>query len=178
MLGRGIALEDAPELSGLSELIGPKAYSGFDDLSGAPYHDLYPGRKEEVRKALLNPPRSDEEILMPIAGEPVIGDPDLGRVAVDPILYDDTVTGTVEADEAGYVLLMIPYEDGWELQIDGERAEIQRGDLGFIAWKQSEGKHDFSLRFTPPGLRAGLAAGGIGWLIYAAWLMVCRKKKR
>ncbi len=172
LLGRGIALKDAPELKDLNELMEPKAYSGYDDygIEGT-FYDTYPGRREEVKTALREHASGSDSLLLPLPGEPVISDPDIGRVITDPIRYDDTITGTVEALQDGYVLFMIPYEEGWTLTVDGERAKLLRGDLGFLAWNAPSGSHTFRLHFTPPGLIPGMRAGMICWAVYLLWIV-------
>ena len=53
-------------------------------------------------------------------------------VTLDAPQKDSVVTGSVHAEADGYALFMIPYEKGWSLTIDGEKAELLRGDIGFL----------------------------------------------
>lgn len=75
---------------------------------------------------------------------------------------------------------MIPYEDGWELTIDGEEAELLRGDIGFLACEVPEGDHTLELTFHAPGLMEGAAGSAACW---AAFAILCaapgiRKKRK
>ena len=79
---------------------------------------------------------------------------------------DSHVTGTVDAKADGYVMCMIPYEKGWTVTVDGEETEILKGDIGFLAFKVAEGEHQIELIYQVPGLRSGMIAGGVCWIVY------------
>lgn len=79
---------------------------------------------------------------------------------------DSHVTGTVDAKADGYVMCMIPYEKGWTVTVDGEETEILKGDIGFLAFKVAEGEHQIELTYQVPGLRSGMIAGGVCWIVY------------
>ena len=71
---------------------------------------------------------------------------------------DSCITGTVSARADGYVLCMIPYENGWTVSVDGEEVETEKGDLGFLAFPVKEGEHQLTITFHAPGLKAGAGA--------------------
>lgn len=83
---------------------------------------------------------------------------------------DSYVTGTISAQTDGYVLCMIPYEKGWSVKVDGQETNIQRGDLGFLAFAVTQGEHDLELSFTAPGLKAGILVSIICWGVYLSLL--------
>ena len=91
-------------------------------------------------------------------------------VTLDAPQKDSVVTGSVHAEADGYALFMIPYEKGWSLTIDGERAELLRGDIGFLACEVPEGDHTILLTFEAPGLKAGT----IGSVLF--WILVCTEQ--
>ena len=100
-------------------------------------------------------------------------------VTLDAPEKDSRITGSIHAENEGYALFMIPYEDGWELTIDGEEAELLRGDIGFLACEVPEGDHTLELTFHAPGLMEGAAGSAACW---AAFAILCVtpgiKKKR
>lgn len=99
-------------------------------------------------------------------------------VTLDAPQKDSVVTGSVHAEADGYALFMIPYEKGWSLTIDGEKAELLRGDIGFLACEVSEGDHTILLTFEAPGLKAGTIGSVLFWILFAqSRLLIIRKNK-
>ena len=99
-------------------------------------------------------------------------------VTLDAPQKDSVVTGSVHAEEDGYALFMIPYEKGWSLTIDGEKAELLRGDIGFLACEVPEGDHTILLTFEAPGLKAGTIGSVLFWILFAqSRLLIIRKNK-
>ncbi len=83
-----------------------------------------------------------------------------------------TVTGTVETQEDGYVMLAVPYMKGWSLEVDGEKADIIKGDFQFISFKCSAGSHTFTASYQAPGLKAGMYLTIVSALLWALVLLV------
>ena len=99
-------------------------------------------------------------------------------VTLDAPQKDSVVTGSVHAEADGYALFMIPYEKGWSLPIDGEKAELLRGDIGFLACEVPEGDHTILLTFEAPGLKAGTIGSVLFWILFAqSRLLIIRKNK-
>lgn len=92
---------------------------------------------------------------------------------------DSHVTGTVEAKTDGYVMCMIPCEKGWTVTVDGEKTEVLHGDIGFLAFKVAKGEHQIELTYQVPGMKYGIAAGGVCWILYLGIVVFAgyRKKK-
>lgn len=99
-------------------------------------------------------------------------------VTLDAPQKDSVVTGSVHAEADGYALFMIPYEKGWSLTIDGEKAELLRGDIGFLACEVPEGDHTILLTFEASGLKAGTIGSVLFWILFAqSRLLIIRKNK-
>lgn len=99
-------------------------------------------------------------------------------VTLDAPQKDSVVTGSVHAEADGYALFMIPYEKGWSLTIDGEKAELLRGDIGFLACEVPEGDHTILLTFEAPGLKAGTIGSVLFWILFAqSRFLIIRKNK-
>lgn len=93
---------------------------------------------------------------------------------------DSYLTGTVSAQTDGYVMCMIPYENGWSVTIDGEKADTERGDLGFLTFPVSAGEHELLLSFTAPGLKNGAVVSVVCWILYVLlfWTKWGKSKKK
>ena len=59
-----------------------------------------------------------------------------------------------------YVMISIPYSEGWTAYLDGEEAEILKADEAFMAVKVPKGKHILMLYFFTPYLITGLVISG------------------
>ena len=71
--------------------------------------------------------------------------------------YDSThVNGTIDVKEDGLLFTSIPYDDNWQLYVDGEEQEIIPLWNGtFLAAELSRGSHSIELIYRQRGLLAG-----------------------
>ena len=65
------------------------------------------------------------------------------------------LTGKVDAKEAGTLMLTIPYDEGWEIQVDGETVEAFKIGGALIGIDLDAGEHTITMKYTPPGLWMG-----------------------
>ena len=93
---------------------------------------------------------------------------DHAKITLQAPERDSLVTGTVEAEQDGVLMLAIPYQDGWSVYLDGEKQPLIRGDFGFLSIEVPEGTHELKAEFEAPMFKASLlitiAAAGL-WLI-------------
>lgn len=87
----------------------------------------------------------------------------LGLKHPDTGLYQDgnTLRTSVNMEEDGYILIMVPYSDGWTATVDGQDAKILRADRAFMAFKLSKGQHDIKLKYHTPYLTIGLTGASL-----------------
>lgn len=67
------------------------------------------------------------------------------------------------------VFFSVPYEDGWAATVNGEKAEIVKANVGFMAVKCPAGKADIRFDYRTPGLKNGAwisLAGAGAFLLY------------
>ena len=62
----------------------------------------------------------------------------------------DVLKGTVTCS-SGYLVTSIPYENGYELYVDGKRQKIEIVNKAFIGSKITSGTHLIVLKFKAPG---------------------------
>lgn len=65
------------------------------------------------------------------------------------------LSGTIHVDEAGTLLLTIPYDDGWKVLVDGVETETYRVGGALMGLDLEPGDHEISMTFTPAGLWSG-----------------------
>lgn len=81
---------------------------------------------------------------------------------------NDTVKGTVDNDEDTLLYFSILNNAGWHVYVDGKKVDkIKNVNLAFTGMKVSKGKHQVTLEYDYPGLKAGIAVSlvGIGLLV-------------
>ncbi len=67
----------------------------------------------------------------------------------------NAVSGSIRAGQAGTLLLTIPYDEGWEITVDGEKAQAYRVGTALTGIDLAEGDHAIAMRYTPDGLWPG-----------------------
>lgn len=88
----------------------------------------------------------------------------------------DVVRGSILANQDGYLITSIPYDENFTLKIDGEETRIQKVNTAFLGAKIKKGEHQIELSYEAPGKRAGLGISLTGILL--AGIGRVRKKRR
>ena len=83
------------------------------------------------------------------------------------------IRGVLSLQEAGPVLTSIPYDDGWEIWVDGERAEPKMFAGTFLALEVPAGEHEIFFSYISRKFRKGIAVFLI--TAVAAWLYFRRQ---
>ena len=83
-------------------------------------------------------------------------------------LWDTSLTGSVEAKEAGTLFTSIPYDEGWTVTVDGEAAETESFDNTFLCLDLPAGSHVIMFRYHVPGLTEGIMISVSSLLLLAA----------
>ena len=96
---------------------------------------------------------------------------------VPSMVRDGVVEGTYTASGNDALLLTIPYDVGWKIEVDGVSAEAEEVN-GLTKIPMTAGEHRLSMRYTTPGLRLGLAVSTAALVGFVAWRLVVRKLKR
>ena len=89
-------------------------------------------------------------------------------------------TAEITADSDNLVFFSVPYEDGWSAKVNGETADIEIVDTGFMAVPVTAGENTIEFSYETPGLKAGALISLAGVLIFAAYMTggyLLRKKK-
>ena len=97
--------------------------------------------------------------------------------ALDVKSFSDTeINGTINAGYDGYIYTSIPYDEGWNVYIDGKKADkIEIGGCQLGA-KIKQGKHEIRLKYTPKGFKAGALISGVTALALLLVLLLRKTK--
>ncbi|MBQ1518976.1 MAG: YfhO family protein [Ruminococcus sp.] len=93
---------------------------------------------------------------------------------------DTEICGTVDVKQDGVLFLSIPYEKGWSVYIDGQKAETFRLMQSMLGAKVSQGHHDIRIRYIPEGLITGVccSSAALALFILFAFMDLFRKKRK
>jgi uncharacterized membrane protein YfhO len=83
---------------------------------------------------------------------------------------DFTFNSSYDVDK--FVVLTIPYDDGWTLKATDSNGvttqkKIYKGQGGFISFVAESGDYSYSLSYVTPGLQLGIASLGAGMFLFA-----------
>ncbi len=83
---------------------------------------------------------------------------------LENVQMDSThISGTLKLEEAGRLILSVPYEEGWTVQIDGENAEPEQFGDALMAFDLEAGEHTIQMHYVPEGRNIGIlvSAGSV-----------------
>ncbi len=84
--------------------------------------------------------------------------------------WDETkgnlISGKIQVQNTGYFITSIPYDDGFEIFVDGKRAKPERVNKAFLGCSIKKGEHQIEIIYHAPGLALGKAAACIGLLFF------------
>nr|MCR5033521.1 YfhO family protein [Lachnospiraceae bacterium] len=90
---------------------------------------------------------------------------------------EQSLSGTVELEETGKLVLSVPDDRGWTLWVDGSKTEKETFMGSFLSVTLPAGKHEITIRYETPGRMAGLAATLVSLLMtLLIWLLQRRKQ--
>lgn len=94
------------------------------------------------------------------------------------VMKDGNVTGKVISNENYNILFTsIPYEDGWEIYIDGEKTDkISLLNGAFLGAKIPFGQHEIDIKYRDKWFERGSILSGLGFLFLCLVVCIDRKK--
>lgn len=104
---------------------------------------------------------------------------ELAESQLENVVVDgNSVTGEVDAQEAGTLLLTIPYDESWTIYVDGEKTEFSCVGGALIGVHLEEGEHSIEMRYTPSGLWIGSGLTLLSALLFLITMFWEKKRKR
>lgn len=87
---------------------------------------------------------------------------DLSETSLENTVIDtNTITGTISLNEPKILCFAIPYSDGWEAYVDGQKVKLYRTNKMYMGLELSTGHHSVQLVYHTPLLKLG------------SWITVC-----
>lgn len=89
----------------------------------------------------------------------------------------NTVKGTINNKENGFLVLNIPYNKGWSAKINGKNVELKRMNGILTGLYLEKGNHDIELTFLPRGLKLGFIISLITLLLSLIYFFKTREQR-
>lgn len=99
---------------------------------------------------------------------------------VPPVFEDGRIEGEYTAKDDGNLLLSVPYDEGWNVTVNGTAAELTpAADKGLSSLNMQKGANKIVMTYKTPGALAGLAVSlATAAALVAAGLYARHKKSR
>ena len=86
-----------------------------------------------------------------------------------------------DAQKNEVIFFSVPYSEGWQAEIDGNKTDIVRAGIGFMAVMVPEGRHTVEFKYHSQNMLPGLICSGCGVAVAAGYIAVSesiRRKRR
>lgn len=90
----------------------------------------------------------------------------------------DTLVCSVDNKEAGYLITSIPYDEGFEIRLNGEKISMEKVNTAFLGAKVPKGRYTVEISYQAPGKKLGVVCTGVGILLLLGGKIRCNKKER
>ena len=87
------------------------------------------------------------------------------------------LSGNIHVEEAGTLLLTIPYSENWEVLVDGVEAEAVCIGDSLMGIDLSEGDHQIAMKYIPGGMGVGIGLSFTCLLLFAAVCILDKRRK-
>ena len=113
--------------------------------------------------------RMDEEVLKAVLEK-------LSETPLTNVAYDSTnISGEITLTEAKRLILSVPYEKGWQVEIDGKKVTPELFGGTLMAFDLEEGQHSLTMHYVPHGKTAGICISIFSIVIFAGIQLFNRK---
>ena len=85
------------------------------------------------------------------------------------------IKGSIVSDKDGYLMLTVPYDEGWTAKVNGKNTEILKGSGDFIVLPVTTGENKIEMDYHIVGARLGVLITFVG-VSSLAGMMIYRKK--
>ncbi len=81
------------------------------------------------------------------------------------------IAGTIDVKRRGYLITTIPYDEHFEILIDGQSAEEEEVNTAFLGCRIEPGEHDIEILYHAPGVRLGKMISLAGCLLFIVYIL-------
>ena len=93
-------------------------------------------------------------------------------------LDKDRIRGTVETDQTKFLVMAIPYSEGWKAYVDGSETKVYRANERYLGIMITPGKHNVVFRYEMPFKREGSILSAAGILVFVCVVIINETLRR
>lgn len=103
--------------------------------------------------------------------------------SVDPMIIDmkntkgDRINGTIDVSENGYFVLSIPYDEAFQIKVDGKEKEFYKVNDVFIGFPLEKGNHKIEITYKAPWKNIGVTVSIASLILFGIMIYVDKKQK-
>jgi uncharacterized membrane protein YfhO len=86
--------------------------------------------------------------------------------------HPNHITGVVDFDKKKLLFFSIPFDEGWQIRVNGKVIRPILCNAGFMGVVLEKGKHEVTLRYEVPFLKTGIFFSIACFLLFFAWGIV------
>ena len=95
---------------------------------------------------------------------------DRSKYALKNVTFEhDTLKGSLSLPSDQWLIVTLPYSDGFTCYVDGKKAEIEKADYCFMAVHVPPGDHEIVFHYCTPGLKEGIILSLLSLLTLTVW---------
>ena len=79
---------------------------------------------------------------------------------------------TIDLDKQNLVFFSVPYEEGWTAYVNGEKATVEKVNVGFMAVLADSGVNEIEFVYTTPGLKLGVYISVLAIVVFIAYFVL------
>ena len=92
-------------------------------------------------------------------------------------IYDNKITGEINVTSDGYMTLTLPFDNSFNVFVDGKQVDFEMTNTAFIGFKVTKGYHNIEIVYKAKGLVLGSWLSGFGLLLFGIYLIMMLKSK-
>ncbi len=78
----------------------------------------------------------------------------------------NVTAGDIEVKNTGYLITAIPYDEHFELFVDGKKVKTEKVNTAFLGCRIDKGRHEVEIVYHAPGMKAGKMVSAIGFFLF------------
>lgn len=87
----------------------------------------------------------------------------------------NSIKGEITVSKDGYFVTSIPYDEGFEVFLDGKKIKYEMVNKAFLGFPIKKGTHQIKLVYKAPLLNFGIISSGIGFILFG--ILLLKEKK-
>lgn len=88
------------------------------------------------------------------------------------------ITGDITVDKKKLLFFSVPYSKGWEAFVDGEKTDIYKANIMYMAIPLEAGNHHIELKYRTPYLDLGIGVSIVSLILSIIWIMYLKRKNK